>query len=95
MAIIAAGELLLEGAPQEALELLKGRMWSKIVVSDDELRSLEAELHVLSSHLISGQHEIRVYAESSPGEGFRAVDAGLEDVYVLNLAKRTAPQPVH
>jgi ABC-2 type transport system ATP-binding protein len=95
MAIIAAGELLLEGAPQEALELLKGRMWSKIVVSDDELRSLEAELHVLSSHLISGQHEIRVYAESSPGEGFRAVDAGLEDVYFLNLAKRTAPQPVH
>jgi ABC-2 type transport system ATP-binding protein len=95
MAIIAAGELLLEGAPQEALELLQGKMWSKIVVSDDELRSLEAELHVLSSHLISGQHEIRVYADGSPGDGFRAVDAVLEDVYFLNLSKPALQQPVH
>jgi ABC-2 type transport system ATP-binding protein len=93
MAIIAAGELL-EGAPQEALELLQGRIWSKIVVSDDELRSLETELHVLSSHLISGQHEVRVYADGSPGDGFRAVDAGLEDVYFLNLSKPAVPQPV-
>jgi ABC-2 type transport system ATP-binding protein len=94
MAIMAAGELLLEGAPQEALELLQGRIWSKIVVSDDELRALEKELHVLSSHLISGQHEIRVYADGSPGDGFRAVDAGLEDVYFLNLSKTVAPQSV-
>jgi ABC-2 type transport system ATP-binding protein len=94
MAIIDAGELLLEGAPQEALELLQGKMWSKIVVSDDELRSLEAELRVLSSHLISGQHEIRVYADGSPGDGFRPVDAGLEDVYFLNLSKPAAQQPL-
>src|ERR1700678_2344483 len=43
MAIIAAGELLLEGSPQEALVALQGKMWSKVVVSDDELRALEAE----------------------------------------------------
>jgi ABC-2 type transport system ATP-binding protein len=95
MAIIAAGELLLEGSPQEALLALQGKMWSKVVVTDDELRALEAELHVISSHLISGQHEIRVYADTSPGEGFRPVDAGLEDVYFLNLSQPAAPQPVH
>ena len=95
MAIIAAGELLLEGAPQEALERLQGNIWSKIVVSDDELRSLESQLRVISSHLISGQHEIRVYADSSPGDSFRPVDAGLEDVYFLNLAEPAAQQPAH
>jgi ABC-2 type transport system ATP-binding protein len=95
MAIIAAGELLLEGAPQEALERLHGNIWSKIVVSDDELRSLESQLRVVSSHLISGQHEIRVYADSSPGDGFRPVDAGLEDVYFLNLSQPAAQQPAH
>ena len=95
MAIISAGELLLEGAPQETLHALQGKIWSKIVLTDDELRALETELRVISSHLIAGQHEIRVYADSSPGDGFRPVDAGLEDVYFLNLANPAVPQPVH
>jgi ABC-2 type transport system ATP-binding protein len=95
MAIISAGELLLEGAPQETLKALQGKIWSKVVVSDDELRALESELRVISSHLIAGQHEIRVYADGSPGDGFRPVDAGLEDVYFLNLAHPAVPQPVH
>jgi ABC-2 type transport system ATP-binding protein len=95
MAIISAGELLLEGAPQETLQALQGKIWSKIVLTDDELRAVEKELRVISSHLIAGQHEIRVYADSSPGDGFRPVDAGLEDVYFLNLANPAIPQPVH
>jgi ABC-2 type transport system ATP-binding protein len=95
MAIIAAGELLLEGSPQQALEGLHGKIWSKIVITDDELRSLESQHRVISSHLLGGQHEIRVYADASPGDGFRPVDAGLEDVYFLNLATPAAPQPVH
>jgi ABC-2 type transport system ATP-binding protein len=95
MAIISAGELLLEGAPQETLQALQGKIWSKVVVSDDELRALESELRVISSHLIAGQHEIRVYADGSPGDGFRPVDASLEDVYFLNLANPAVPQPVH
>jgi len=37
---------------------------------------------------VAGQHEIRVFAASSPGAGFRAVPSGLEDVYFLNLARR-------
>jgi ABC-type multidrug transport system ATPase subunit len=95
MAIISAGELLLEGAPQQALHALQAKIWSKVVVNDDELRALETQLRVISSHLIAGQHEIRVYSDSSPGDGFRPVDAGLEDVYFLNLATPAVPQPVH
>jgi ABC-2 type transport system ATP-binding protein len=94
MAIISAGELLLEGAPQEALHALQSKIWSKVVVNDDELRALETQLRVISSHLIAGQHEIRVYSDSSPGDGFRPVDAGLEDVYFLNLSNPAVPQPV-
>ena len=40
MAIIANGQLLLEGAPAEALEALKGKIWSKVVAADDELRAV-------------------------------------------------------
>jgi ABC-type multidrug transport system ATPase subunit len=95
MAIIAAGELLLEGAPNEALAALEGRIWSKMLATDDELRALEAELKIISSHLVSGQHEIRVYAESSPGDGFRPVESGLEDVYFLQLARQTPAKSVN
>ncbi len=87
MAIIAAGEVLLEGAPNEALGALDGQIWSRVVGTDDELRGLESELHIVSTHLIGGQHEIRVFAPSSPGAGFHPVPSGLEDVYFLNLSR--------
>jgi ABC-2 type transport system ATP-binding protein len=86
MAIMAAGELLLEGAPSEALAALEGKIWSKILGSDEELRFLESRMRVISTHLIAGQHEIRVYSDSDPGDEFRPVDSGLEDVYFLNLS---------
>jgi ABC-2 type transport system ATP-binding protein len=87
MAIIAAGQVLLEGSPIEALTALEGQIWSRVVATDEELRALEAQLQIISTHLVAGQHEIRVFASASPGEGFRAAPGGLEDVYFLNLAR--------
>jgi len=89
MAIIAAGEVLLEGAPAETLATLDGQIWSRVLSTDDELRAIEAELQVVSSHLVGGQHEIRVFAPSSPGPGFRAVPSGLEDVYFLAVSRHS------
>jgi ABC-type multidrug transport system ATPase subunit len=89
MAIIAAGEVLLEGSPADALEALRGKIWSKVVKTDDELRALEAAVSVISTHLVGGLHEVRVYAEANPGDGFRPVESGLEDVYFLKLADQT------
>jgi ABC-type multidrug transport system ATPase subunit len=85
MGIIASGELLLEGAPNDTLAALNGKIWSKVVATDDELQVIESQLHVISTHLVGGQHEIRVYADSSPGDGFHPVDSELEDVYFVNL----------
>ena len=86
MAIISNGELLLEGAPTEALDSLAGKIFSKVVATDDELRALEASFNVISTHLVGGLHEVRIYADSNPGSDFKPVDSGLEDVYFLNLA---------
>jgi ABC-type multidrug transport system ATPase subunit len=88
MAIMGDGELLLDGAPAETLAELNGRIWRKIVASDDELRALESQFSVLSTCLIGGRHEIRVYSESDPGQGFAVVDSGLEDVYFLELSRQ-------
>jgi ABC-2 type transport system ATP-binding protein len=89
MAIIGAGELLVEGAPADALAALNGKIWSKIVSTDDELRAMESEMRVVSTHLIGGKHEVRVFADASPGSGFQPVDSDLEDVYFLNLSRQS------
>jgi len=56
------------------------------------VRAIETQLHVISTHLVGGQHEIRVHANISPGDGFRSVDSGLEDVYFLNLSQQSKQQ---
>ncbi len=85
MAIISQGQLLMEGKPSEALDKLKGRVWKKIVATDAEREELEKSMTVISTHLLGGLHEVRVFAEASPGEGFVEAEADLEDVYFLNL----------
>jgi ABC-2 type transport system ATP-binding protein len=92
MAIIASGELLLEGSPNDTLASINGKIWSKVVATDDEVRAIETQLHVISAHLVAGQHEIRVYADASPGDGFHSVESGLEDVYFLNLSQQSKRQ---
>jgi ABC-2 type transport system ATP-binding protein len=92
MAIIASGELLLEGSPNDTLAALNGKIWSKVVATDDEVRTIETQLHVISTHLVGGQHEIRVYADASPGDGFQLVESDLEDVYFLNLSRQSKGQ---
>jgi len=95
MAIISNGELLLEGAPSDALATLADRIWSKLVTDEGELATIEAQLQVVSVQLLGGSHEVRVYSESDPGNGFAPVDANLEDVYFLNMERHTARQPVN
>ena len=87
MAIIANGTVLLEGSPTESLVALRGKIWSKVVASYDELKALEASMQVISTHLIAGQHEVRVFSDADPGDGFRASDSDLEDVYFLSLSR--------
>jgi hypothetical protein len=95
MAIIADGELLLEGAPNDALAAINGKIWSKVVATDDELRAVESQLQLISTHLVGGQHEVRVHADTSPGKGFAPVDSDLEDVYFLTLSRQAKQQPAN
>ncbi|MBV8113462.1 MAG: ABC transporter ATP-binding protein [Silvibacterium sp.] len=95
MAIISNGELLLEGAPADALATLANRIWSKLVTDESELAGIEAQLQVVSVQLLGGAHEVRVYSETDPGNGFRQVDPNLEDVYFLNMERHSANGPVN
>jgi ABC-2 type transport system ATP-binding protein len=85
MAIISNGRLVLEGAPDETLERLRGGIYSILVKTEEEFATVSAEYQVVSTKLLGGAHEIRIHSDTKPGDGFRPVDPALEDVYFLTL----------
>ena len=90
MAIISEGQLLLEGVPNQTIASLRGKIWKKVVATEAEREAIEKAFRVISTHLLGGLHEVRVYAESSPGDGFAPAETDLEDVYFYNLANAQA-----
>jgi ABC-2 type transport system ATP-binding protein len=87
MAIISSGELILEGVPTQALEAVKGRVWSKVVPTDAEREAIEKAYPLISMHRVGGLNEVRVYSETSLSDGFLPVEADLEDVYFRELSQ--------
>jgi ABC-2 type transport system ATP-binding protein len=84
MAIIDRGEILLEAEPQHAVEELKGRIWRR-VIARHAVADLEREHAVISTKLLAGRTVVHVYADTSPGAGFEAVEPDLEDVYFSTM----------
>jgi len=87
MAIISSGELILEGVPARTIDVVKGRIWSKVVTTEAERDAIEKGFHVISAHMVGGLNELRIYSEAAPGDGFAPTDADLEDVYFYNLTR--------
>ena len=87
MAIISSGELILEGVPSQAIEAVKGRVWSKVVPTDAEREAIEKEFPMISVHRVGGLNEVRVYSETPLADGFLPVEADLEDVYFRQLSQ--------
>jgi ABC-2 type transport system ATP-binding protein len=84
MAMIARGQVLVSGKPQDAIELLRSRVWRRRV-DDAQLDEYQQRFAVLSTRLVAGRPQINVYAETQPEEGFVMVEPDLEDVYFLQL----------
>ena len=85
MAIISNGELLLEGVPVQTINAMKGKVWTKVVATEAEREAVEKSFQVISAHLVGGLHEVRIYSEAAPGDGFSPAEADLEDVYFFKL----------
>ena len=88
MAIIHEGELIEEGVPEQSIQRLAGSIWKKTVADGELERMGESGPRLVSTHLIGGRTEARVYSEGAPGDGFIPAEANLQDVYFLSLARR-------
>ncbi|HEY4319804.1 MAG TPA: ABC transporter ATP-binding protein [Gemmatimonadales bacterium] len=86
MAIIAAGQVILQGDPQQVLDDVRGRIWRK-KVGKSEVAALKNQMQVISMRLVAGEPVVHVYSEQSPGDGFTAVEPVLEDVYFYRVGE--------
>ena len=85
MAIISSGRIIRQGAPTELVQALRGRIWRK-TVDKTALEDHRARYEVISNRLFAGRTVIHVLADADPGDGFQAIDGGLEDLYFSTLS---------
>jgi len=86
MAIISNGKLILEGNPNETIDLLKDKIWMK-AIHKSELQDYQTNFNIISSHLNSGKLNIHVFADQQPDSGFGLISPDLSDVYFSVLAQ--------
>jgi ABC-type multidrug transport system ATPase subunit len=83
MAVLGAGEILLQGNPIEVTKNLEGKIWRKTVTMD-EAQEIERSMALISKRLFAGRTVVHVMADNVP-EGFESAPASLEDVYFSTL----------
>lgn len=84
MAIINKGKVLVKGEPLKLMDLLKGKIWEKMI-EKSELQNYKTMYNVISSRMYAGKSVVHVYSEAQP-DSFKPVEASLEDVYFANIS---------
>ncbi len=90
MAVLVGGQIRLEGAPADLIEKARGTIWAK-TIERSELDQYRTDHEVISTRLFAGNTIIHILSDKDPGNGFAAVDGGLEDVYFSTLAATRRP----
>lgn len=84
MAVLAHGNLILQGQPSLLTEKLRGHVWRK-TVSKEALQQYQSSLQVISTRMKAGRIQLHVLSGASPDAGFELFEPELEDVYFSSL----------
>lgn len=80
LAIIHKGHLVQQGVPADLIKQLKGRVWQR-TIAKDQCKDWMDHYTVLSTRLFAGERRVHILSDQLPGEGFRSIEPGLEEVY--------------
>lgn len=83
MAIIQNGKVLLQGNPNNFVNEIQGKIYSK-QIDKDQLELYKSKYNVIASQYISGNLNIQVFSEEILAD-FEAVNPTLEQVYFKTL----------
>ncbi|MCB9182207.1 MAG: ABC transporter ATP-binding protein [Flavobacteriales bacterium] len=84
MAIIDQGQVRYSGPPADALRAIRGRVWEK-AIDKQELEAVASQHRLISHKLVAGRPIVHVLSDGTPGDGFKAAEPNLEDVFFSTL----------
>jgi len=87
IAILARGELLAHGSPEELLATVSGKVWELTVPTAEFAELRNHRLVTSMAHRSDGVHA-RIVSGAAPATAARPVEASIEDAYLLALATR-------
>lgn len=90
MAIICAGEVLMQGTPKEGIAKVEGKIYQKSI-EKSKLDHYRRSYPVISTKLITGKLSLRIESDLAPGNGFESTPVDLEDVYFSFISKKVDP----
>ena len=85
MAIISGGKVVQRGNPEELVNDFENKIWSKRV-QKDEVAKYQAEYRLVLSKLSGGNMIVHIHSDTDPGNGFKSINATLEDIYFSNIS---------
>jgi ABC-type multidrug transport system ATPase subunit len=86
MAVMNLGNVLFNGKTSESMQLLRGKIWQKLIAKD-ELHDHRERYKVISTKVVEGKILIHVLSEAPPDAAFAIVEPDLEDVYFSFINK--------
>lgn len=86
MAILAKGRVLVQGHPQSAVNTLSNKIWYRII-GKTELPRYRQKFQILSTRMVAGETQIKVFSNTQPDPSFTQIAPDLEDLYFFELAQ--------
>jgi ABC-2 type transport system ATP-binding protein len=90
MAILAEGQVRLQGEPRAVLDALRGSVWRK-AVTREELEAFRRDHAVLGTRWHAGRLVVHVLGSDAPEGGFEPVPPDLQDLYFSTLRESAPP----
>jgi ABC-2 type transport system ATP-binding protein len=83
MAVMNHGKVLYSGNTDDALHLIKGKVWEKSI-SKAELNDFNSRYKIISNKLVGGKPLVHAFADEQL-DGFNAAEENLEDLFFAKI----------
>lgn len=84
MAILSEGQIISQGNPKALVTSIQNNIWTKIIPKTD-VEYYRNTYDVISTKLVAGETQIRVFSEATLSNGFERINPNLEDYYFTTL----------